>query len=89
MANINVNVKDSLTDILMQEKDILKVYASFLPEASCPQLRTILQKNVDTIAKQQFSVFDAMNTRGFYPLKEAEVQAITQAKQTYAPAAGN
>ncbi|MFA5449400.1 MAG: spore coat protein [Clostridia bacterium] len=84
MATINVNVKDSLMDVLMQEKDILKVYASFLPEAACPELRTILQKNMDTIAKQQFTVFETMNSKGFYEVKPAQVPAIDQAKQKFA-----
>lgn len=89
MATVNVNVKDALQDILMQEKDIYKVYASFLPEAACPQLRSILQKNMDAIAKQQFTVFETMNAKGFYEVKPAQMPAIDQAKQKFASAAGN
>jgi|AGTN01.3.fsa_nt_gi Coat F domain. len=83
---VNPNIKDSLMDLLMQEKDILKVYASFLPEGSCTELRTILQKNMDAITKEQFTVFEELKSRGWYQVKDAEAAAVNQAKQSFAPA---
>lgn len=89
MAANTTNVKDALTDLLMQEKDIYKVYASFLPEAACPQLRTILTKNMDMIAKQQLQIFQMMQEKGLYQVKEAEAQAVAQAKQQFASSANS
>lgn len=82
----NVNDKEALLDVLMQEKDIMKVYGSFIPEGSTEQLRTILQDNLDVVTKQQFQVFDKMNKKGYYPLKEAKAQAINDVKNTFAQA---
>lgn len=81
---VNINIKDSLMDLLMQEKDIYKVYASFLPEAVCPQLRGILQKNMENIAKSQMQVFTELQSRGMYQVKEADINSINQAKQNFA-----
>ena len=80
---MNINEKDSLTDILMQEKEIIKVYGTFLPEGSTAEIRTVLRNNMDTVASQQFQVFEAMKSKGYYNLKMAEAADVTQAKSTF------
>lgn len=80
-----LNDQDALMDVLMQEKDIMKVYGTFLPEGSTAQLRSILQGNMETIAKQQFELFQKMQSKGYYSLKDAKTQAINDVKNTYSP----
>lgn len=80
---MHINEQDSLSDLLMQEKDIMKVYGTFLPEGSTVKLREIMQKNLDIVAKQQFEVFEAMKEKGYYPVKEAKSQEIEEAKKTF------
>jgi len=80
---VNVNEKDSLSDLLMQEKDIIKVYGTFLPEGSSTQLRNILNKNMDVVAEQQFEVFQTMKTKGYYDVKSADAASINETKKTY------
>jgi len=80
---MKINEKDSLTDILMQEKEIVKVYGTFLPEGSTAEIRTVLKNNMDTVANQQFQVFEAMKGKGYYNLKMAESADVTQAKSSF------
>lgn len=80
---MKLNEKDTLSDILMQEKEIVKVYGTFLPEGSTAEIRTVLQNNMETIANQQFQVFEAMKTKGYYNLKNADVNEINQTKNQY------
>lgn len=80
----NINEKDALNDLLIQEKSIIQVYGTFLAEGSTPQLRNILKKNMDVVAKQQFDIFTAMQEKGYYQAKEAEEIEIDQAKKQFA-----
>jgi len=79
----NITEKDSLSDLLMQEKDIIKVYGTFLPEGSSTQLRNILNKNMDVVAQQQFEVFQTMKNKGYYEAKSADSDSINETKKTF------
>lgn len=79
----NITEKDSLSDLLMQEKDIIKVYGTFLPEGSSTQLRNILNKNMDVVAQQQFEVFQTMKNKGYYESKSADSDSINETKKTF------
>lgn len=79
-----LNDKDALMDVLMQEKDIMKVYGTFLHEGSTAELRGIIEGNMMSIAKQQFDLFQKMQSKGYYPLKDAKTQAINELLSTYA-----
>ena len=70
-----------MEDILTQEKYMISAYSSFLPEADCPGLRQVLMQNLEQSAQSQFTVFDKMNSLGWYPTKPAE-QADVQAART-------
>jgi len=86
---MNFNEKDSLSDLLMQEKEIIKVYGTFLPEGSTSQLRNIIKKNMDVIACGQFDIFNEMKTKGYYNLKDAEEKQITETKKMYSKSSGS
>ncbi len=58
-------------------------YGSFLTETSCPNLRKTLEDNMKTSAADQFSVFNAMQSRGYYQTKEAPQQEVDQAKEKF------
>ncbi len=75
--------KDMLQDILVLEKDIVKTYASYLIEASCENLRGVLSKNLKDSADGQYGVFNTMNTRDMYPVKEAPATEVQQAKKKF------
>jgi spore coat protein CotF len=41
---MNLSEKDSINDLLIQEKEMIKVYGTYLPEGSTSQLRNILKR---------------------------------------------
>lgn len=80
---MNLSEKDAIGDLLIQEKEMVKVYGTFLPEGSTAQLRNILKKNMDVISQQQYEVFNTMKSKGYYEVKEAENKQIDDTKQQY------
>ncbi len=45
---------------------MISSYSTFLPEATCPQLRQVLTDNFTECATIQYNVFDRMNQLGWY-----------------------
>ena len=73
--------QEMLTDILSQEKQLVKDYAGDLTESSCKNLRQLLISNMTECSQDQYCVFDQMRTRNMYSTKQApqnEVQTIKQ-----------
>jgi spore coat protein F len=79
----NLKEKDLLQDLLVLEKDIVKYYGNYLVEASCPKLRDVVSQNLDDTANDQFGIFNQMQSRGYYPVKDAPEQEVTQAKDKF------
>ena len=83
MTDNLITEKDMLQDILVLEKDIVKTYASYLIEASCENLRDVLNENLRDSACDQFNVFSAMNERNLYPVKDAPQTEVDTAKKKF------
>ncbi|NLG25940.1 MAG: spore coat protein [Clostridiales bacterium] len=75
--------QDRLDDLLSQEKQLISAYSTFIPEASCPQLRQVLTDNFNGCVQNQFTVFDQMSQMGWYPTKPAPVPDIQAARQKF------
>lgn len=86
---MNLSEKDAANDLLIQEKEMIKVYGSFLPEGSTAQLRNILKKNMEVVSQQQYEVFSAMQSKGYYEVKEAQDKQIEETKKKYSKSAGS
>jgi spore coat protein CotF len=86
---MNLSEKDSINDLLIQEKELIKVYGTFLPEGSTSQLRNILKKNMDVVAQQQYEVFNTMKNKGYYDMKNAENQQINETKKKFSKSASS
>lgn len=61
-----LNEKDSLTDVLLLEKQLLTEYAAAAAESDKKEVRKLLLKNFASAEETQFSVFKMMNERGYY-----------------------
>ncbi len=81
---MNLTDQDRLEDMLSQEKYLISAYSTFIPEATCPQLRQVLSANFSDCVQNQFTVFDQMNQMGMYPVKPAPTQDIDAARQKFA-----
>ena len=78
-----MNDQDKMEDLLAQEKYLMYTYSAFIPEATCPQLRQVLRDNFNDCASNQQTVFDKMNQMGWYPVKNAPVPEVDQARQKF------
>jgi len=81
---MNLTDQDRLEDMLSQEKYLIGAYSTFIPEATCPQLRQVLTANLNDCAQNQYAIFDQMNQMGMYPVKPAPAQEIDAARQKFA-----
>ena len=59
----NLNEKDSMIDLINQEKEIMKAYGSFIPEGSSTDLRGLLHNNLKAVESQQFELFEKMRQK--------------------------
>ena len=77
----NMTEKELLTDLLNQEKELVKGYAGNITEARCKQLRQLLTNNLTECSEDQFQLFDQMQQRNMHTAKDATRQAVQTAKQ--------
>ena len=75
--------RDRMEDLLAQEKYLIDGYSTFIPEASCPNLRQVLAENLNGCFNNQYAVYDKMNQLGWYPGKDAPQVEIDEAKQRF------
>lgn len=81
----NMTEKELLTDLLNEEKALIKEYASNVTESSCPSLRQLLISNMCECSTDQFTVFDNMRSRNMYQTEDApqnKVQTLKDETQT-------
>lgn len=83
-ANAVMSDQDRLEDLLTEEKYLISAYSTFIPEATCPQLRQVLTANFNDCCQNQYTVFDQMNQMGWYTTKAAPMPEIEQARQKFA-----
>jgi len=75
--------RDRMEDLLAQEKYLIDGYSTFIPEASCPNLRQVLTENLSGCFNNQYAVFDKMSQMGWYTGKNAPQAEIDEAKQRF------
>jgi spore coat protein CotF len=83
MNNMILGEKEILNDLLNQEKQIIGTYSTAVTESTCPNMRQLLLRNINECAEDQFSVFNAMISKGYYMTKDAADQDVQQAKQKF------
>ena len=75
---------DIMQDMLSSAKALADGYCIQTEETACPQLRQIMMENWSQTVNDQYTIFEAMRTRNWYQVKNAQPQEIQQAKQTFA-----
>ena len=71
--------QDMITDALSTEKQLTKLYATAVSEASCQILRNEITKMFTETQQLQFEVFNALKSRGWYQVKNTETADVQQA----------
>ena len=80
---VSLNDKERMEDLLAQEKYLISAYSTFIPEASCPNLRQVLTTNFNDCVQNQYQVYDKMSQLGWYPGKEAPKPEVEAARQKF------
>lgn len=75
--------QDRMEDLLTGEKYLISAYSSFIPEATCQQLKSVLTDNFNGCVLAQTEIFDKMNQLGWYPVKSAPKPEIDAARQKF------
>ena len=75
--------QDRMEDLLAQEKSLADGYSTFIPEASCPELRQVLSENLNGCCNNQYTVFDKMTQMGWFATQNAPQADIDEARQKF------
>ena len=81
MEHTKLDDKAMLNDLLITAKQRMSAYSTLIAETTCPQLHTMLQDLFVEAAEDQYAIFDCMHKQGWYPVKQAKQEDITQAKE--------
>lgn len=74
-----IGEREALTDLLNGEKHMMNLYTTALIESSSPQMRGLIEQNISALAQDQYGVYANMSTRGYYSIKAATPQMISEA----------
>ncbi len=88
MNNNVMNDQYGMEDLLEQEKYLIHSYGVYLPEATEPQLRTVLTDNLNGCANDQYTVFTKMEQMGWLQGQTAQTDTLTTAKQKFSQMQG-
>jgi len=73
--------QELLSDLLGQEKQLVKDYAGNITESSCQNLRQLLLSNMTECSTDQFAVFGEMQRRQMYETKKAQASEVQSTRQ--------
>lgn len=76
----NLQEKDLMHDLLANEKQVISAYSIGITEASCPNLRNTLVNNFKAAQDVQYKIFNAMENKGWYTVKDAPANEVQQLK---------
>ena len=84
-ADITLNEKDSLQDMLNIEKSLVKIYSTAMTEGVSNGFRTLIQEHWNEATDDQIKVFFQMTENGYYKVESAPEQTLSEQKSKFAP----
>jgi spore coat protein CotF len=82
-ADITLNEKDSLQDMLNLEKALVKIYSTAITEGCSKGFRTLIKDNLSGVIDDQIEVFFMMKEHGYYQVESAMESALAEQKQKF------
>ncbi|MDR3207951.1 MAG: spore coat protein [Oscillospiraceae bacterium] len=76
--------KETINDLIASQKYVSANYNTFANECVSQQLRSDFLNILQDEHNIQADLFNEANSRGWYPVKQAPVNEITQVRQKYA-----
>lgn len=83
MPNVTMGDKEFIDDSILSQKHIESSYNTFANECTHQKLRTDFMNILKEEHDIQADLFNEMQSRGWYTVKAADQNAITQAKTKY------
>lgn len=82
-AEVTLNEKDAVCDMLALEKQIVKVYASALTEGVSKGFRSLAEKHLSESAKSQLKTFFMLTERGYDKVESASEELKKSVLEKY------
>lgn len=77
-SNTQLNEKDALLDLLESEKQLMSFYTTALFEGSTKSIRKGFSTHLNSVAENQYTIWNQMSTRGYVQPAPAQKQMIDQ-----------
>lgn len=81
--------KELMHDLLASEKQVIHAYSTGMTESSCTNLRNTLEDNLRNVEQIQYEIFNVMQQKNWYQIKEAPANEVQQLKNESNTMAGN
>ena len=82
-ADITLNEKDSLQDMLNLEKSLVKIYSTAMTEGCSKGFREQVRDNWETATEDQMKVFLLMSELGYYQVESAPETVLSEHKNKF------
>ncbi len=82
-AEITLNEKDSMLDMLEMEKNLTKVYATALTEGATKGYRERLKSNLNEELNDQLHLFLLMCEEGYYKVNSAPYGQVEEKRELF------
>lgn len=82
-SNTQLNEKDAILDLLESEKQLMSFYTTALFEGSSKSVRKNFSTHLNSVAENQYSLFNQLSSRGYYTPQPATKQLIDQTTDTF------
>ncbi|MCL2081665.1 MAG: spore coat protein [Oscillospiraceae bacterium] len=75
--------REMVTDLLSTQKFMAASYNTYAGECKCPEMRNSLLDILRQQHQMQSELFTTMESRGWYPVKEAPINEISTVRQKF------
>ncbi len=82
-ADTTLNEKDSLQDMLIIEKDLVKIYATAITEGASNGFRTVVKDNFLDATHDQLDVFMNMCEHDYYRVQSATEEQLQEQREKF------
>ncbi len=84
-ADITLNEKDSLQDMLNLEKALVKIYSTAITEGASKGFRNLIKTNWQGATDDQLQVFLEMTEHGYYQVESAPETLLAEQRNKFMP----
>lgn len=77
-AEVTLNEKDSILDLLALEKSLVKIYATALTEGVSQGFRRVVKENFEKVAHLQAQTFFMLTEQGYYKVCSAKEEKLKE-----------